>query len=98
MARVPVISRTFKGCICTVLIANTESGETYEKTLRFSRYDKKKLGKICEKTIESENANEKFIKVCKVDEFHKRYGMSEDEFIQHSVELPLLISNEEKEN
>ena len=98
MARVPVISRTFTGCNCTILVANTETGETYEKTLCFSRCDEKKLAKICEKTIERDNENEKFIVIRKIEKFHKRYGMSEDEFIKHSVELPLLIQNEENEN
>lgn len=81
-----MVTRTIKGTTGSVMVVNTESGGTFEKTFSFARTFKNDAQLL--KAIQASDAeNEKsvFVKASQVVE--KLYGIEEDRFMQNAVEL-----------
>jgi len=87
MARVPVVSRTFKMTEVTVLCLNIETAEPFNQTVILPRHfkDEKKLMKEIEKRVNSESV--KAVHVVDVKPTEKLLGMTEDEFIAHAYPI-----------
>lgn len=95
MAKPSMITRTVVGTKATVLCLNTETAEPFNDSVILSgKVDDKSALKQAKKILDNDT-----VSVCKVvdlESVEKRYGMSEQDFIAHAVELPLLPKPEQK--
>ena len=95
MAKPSMITRTVVGTKATVLCLNTETAEPFNDSVIISgKADAKAALKAVKKILDTDT-----VSVCKVvdlEAVEKRYGMSEQDFIAHAVELPLLPKPQQK--
>ena len=95
MAKPSKITRTVVGTKATVLCLNTETAEPFNDSVILSgKVDDKSALKQAKKILDNDT-----VSVCKVvdlESVEKRYGMSEQDFIAHAVELPLLPKPQQK--
>lgn len=95
MAKPSMITRTVVGTKVTVLCLNTETAEPFNDSVIISgKADDKTALKAAKKILDTDT-----VSVCKVvdlESVEKRYGMSEQDFIAHAVELPLLPKPQQK--
>lgn len=90
MARQPMVTRTILSTKATALCINTTTAEPYNETFLLSRTykDKKAIEKALSKTYD--NDEHKVVSVVDVEVIEKRYGMTEQEFINSAKEMPPL--------
>lgn len=90
MSKAPMVTRTVTATNATVLCLNTETAEPFNETVLLSGIfkDNKSILKAAKKLLENETVS--VAKVVDVSLVEKRYGMTEQDFISHSVELPPL--------
>lgn len=89
MAREKLVTRTFKSAYAEILFLNVETGEsTVREILMGTTYkDDAKLLKAVQKIYDTET--EKAVHVKSVKEVTSLRGMTADEFVQHSREIPV---------
>lgn len=82
-----MITRSFKVTKATVMVVDTASCEVETRVALLSGWftDYDKLLNECKKQLETEQL--KAVSVTYKEEFEKLYGMPENEFIAHAVEL-----------
>lgn len=90
MSKAPMVTRTVEGTSATVLCLNTTTAEPFNETVLLSgKYkDNAAILKAAKKLLENEEIA--VARVVDVAIIEKRYGMTEQEFIAHAVELPPL--------
>lgn len=88
MARVPMVTRTIKSTEVSVLAVDTELGETFTETYMLARTykDNSAIMKKVQKLYDTETL--KNVSVVDVKEHEALYGMTEEDFIKYSKELP----------
>lgn len=90
MARKVIVSRTIKATKCSVLCVDTDTQETETKEVIVARTwnDPDKLLKKVKALVDTDTY--KAVQVIGTEIIEKRYGMSEEKFIENSEELPPL--------
>lgn len=88
MARIPMVTRTVKSTIATVMLCDTvsESVVTKEVTVPRTYDDPKALNKAVRKALEGSPLT--FVKVISTSEQEALYGMTEQKFIEQAEVLP----------
>lgn len=88
MARKPMITRTIKTTVATVLCLDVEKAEPLNYTVELARAykDEKHLMKAIREKVDT--AEVKVVHLVSVDVKEALYGMYEDDFIEHAKELP----------
>lgn len=94
MARQPQITRTIQTTVAEILCVNTVDETTHNETVILPRLykDDNHILKAAEKVLNL--ALSKPVHVVKAYIMKKRYGMSEQKFIENAEELPLLEATE----
>lgn len=84
MARVPVVSRTMKTSVCTVLAVDTVAGECFNDIVEVPRTyaDEEKLLKIVKEMYNKENKT--VVKIVNVDVKEQLYAMPEADFLYYA--------------
>lgn len=87
MARKPMITRTIKTTVATVLCLDVEKAEPFNYTVELVRTykDEKNLMKAIREKVDTEDV--KAVHLVSVDVKEALYGMHEDYFIKHAKEL-----------
>lgn len=87
MARKPMITRTIKTTVATVLCLDVEKAEPFNYTVELVRTykDEKHLMKAIREKVDTEDV--KAVHLVSVDVKEVLYGMYEDDFIKHAKEL-----------
>lgn len=87
MARKPMITRTIQSTYCSVLCADTESAEMFNKEVILPRTykDEKSMLKACKKLIETDTV--KPVAIATHEVRNECYGMEEDKFIANAIIL-----------
>lgn len=87
MARKPMITRTIKTTVATVLCLDVEKAEPFNYTVELVRTykDEKHLMKAIREKIDTSDV--KAVHLVSVDVKETLYGMYEDDFIEHAKEL-----------
>lgn len=87
MSKEKMITRSFKVTKATVMVVDIASCEVETRVALLSGWftDYDKLLNECKKQLESQQL--KVVSVTYKEEFEKLYGMPENEFIAHAVEL-----------
>ena len=96
MARKPMVTRTINTTTAKVLCLNIQTGESYEKEVTLPRTYKKDAEVLSLAREIIDNEIEKAVHVISTVVIEIRYGMTEQEFIEHAQILPAL-TKEEKE-
>lgn len=88
MARVPMVTRTVKCTVATVLCLDIEKREAFEQKVVISRVysDNRKLWKKIEEVVNTDNI--KANRVIRTEIQTTLYGMSEQKFIETAEVLP----------
>lgn len=97
MARVPMITRTIQTTVCDVLCLNLETAEPFNKQVTLPRNykDEKSMLKMAKSVLDTDT--EKVVHIVNSHVEETRYGMSEQEFIEHAQIMPALGKNEEEQ-
>ena len=90
MARVPMITRTIQTTVCDVLCLNVETAEPFNKQVTLPRTykDENSMLKMVKSVLDTDN--EKVVHVVNSHVEETRYGMTEQEFIEHAKVIPPL--------
>ena len=91
MARVPMITRTIQTTLCDVLCLNVETAEPFNKQVTLPRTykDENSMLKMAKSVLDTDN--EKVVHIVNSHVEETRYGMTEQEFIEHAhVMVPPL--------
>ena len=86
--RTPMVTRTMKNTVATVLMANTETREVFEQNFTLPRTykDDEKVLKLVKALCDGEPVQPVSIVNTVVEE--SLYGMTEADFLKHSTKLP----------
>ena len=97
MARVPMITRTIKTTVCDVLCLNIETAEPFNKQVILSRTytDENSMLKMVKSVIDTDT--EKVVHIVSSHVEETRYGMSEQEFIEHAQVIPPLGKQDDEQ-
>lgn len=92
--RKPMVTRTIKSTIATVLCLDVEKAEPFNYTVELARTykDEKHLMKAVREKVDTDDV--KAVHLVSVDVKEALYGMYEDEFIEHAKELPSRTKEE----
>lgn len=90
MARVPKITRTIQTTVCDVLCLNVETAEPFNKQVTLPRTyrDENSMLKQAKSVLDTDT--EKVVHIVSSHVEETRYGMSEQEFIEHAQVIPPL--------
>ena len=93
MARTPMVTRTIKTTVATVLCLNISDETTFQTEVRLPRTykDTNHILKQVKQSIENDNI--KAVHVIKHEEIEELYGMSEQRFIELAEVLPSRKTN-----
>lgn len=97
MARVPMITRTIQTTVCDVLCLNVETAEPFNKQISLPRTykDENSMLKQAKSVIDTDT--EKVVHIVKSYVEETRYGMTEQEFIEHAQVMPPLAKSEDEQ-
>lgn len=95
MARDPMITRTIQTTVCDVLCLNVETAELFNKQVTLPRTynDENSMLKQAKSVLDTDT--EKVVHIVNSYVMETRYGMTEQEFIEHAQVIPALRKNEE---
>ena len=85
--RKPMVTRTIKSTIATVLCLDVEKAEPFNYTVELARTykDEKHLMRIIREKVDTDDV--KAVHLVSVDVKKALYGMYEEDFIEHAKEL-----------
>lgn len=97
MARVPMITRTIQSTVCDVLCLNVETAEPFNKQVTLPRTykDENSMLKMAKSVLDTDT--EKVVHIVSSHVEETRYGMSEQEFIEHAKVIPPLEKQEDEQ-
>lgn len=86
--RNPIVTRTIKTTVATVLCIDVEKAEPFNYTVELARTykDEKHLMRAIREKVDTDDV--KAVHVVSIDVKEALYGMDEDDFIEHAKELP----------
>lgn len=94
MARVPMITRTIQTTVCDVLCLNVETGEPFNKQVSLPRTYKDENSMLKQAKSVLDTDTEKVVHIVSSHVEETRYGMTEQEFIEHAQVMPALNPQE----
>lgn len=96
MARVPMITRTIQTTVCNVLCLNVDTAEPFNKQVTLPRTykDENSMLKMAKSVLDTDT--EKVVHIVSSHVEETRYGMSEQEFIEHGQIIAPLLEYEEQ--
>lgn len=86
--RKPMVTRTIKSTVATVLCLDVEKGVPFNYTVELARTykDEKHIMKAIKEKVDTSDI--KAVNLVSVDVKEVLYGMYEEDFIEHAKELP----------
>lgn len=97
MARVPMITRTIQTTVCDVLCLNVETAEPFNKQISLPRTYKDENSMLKQAKSVLDTDTEKVVHIVNSHVEETRYGMTEQEFIEHAQVMPPLGKNEDEQ-
>ena len=96
MARAPMVTRTIQTTVCVVLCLNVETAEPFNKQVTLPRTykDENSMLKMAKSVLDTDN--EKVVHIVNSYVEETRYGMSEQEFIEHAQIIPPIAEPKEQ--
>lgn len=94
MARVPMITRTIQTTVCDVLCLNVETAEPFNKQISLPRTYKDENSMLKQAKSVLDTDTEKVVHIVNSHVVETRYGMTEQEFIEHAQVMPPLEKQE----
>lgn len=94
MARVPMITRTIQTTVCDVLCLNVETAEPFNKQVILPRTYKDENSMLKQAKSVLDTDTEKIVHIVNSYVEETRYGMAEQEFIEHAQVMPPLNPQE----
>lgn len=97
MARVPMITRTIQTTVCDVLCLNVETAEPFNKQVSLPRTYKDENSMLKQVKSVLDTDTEKVVHIVSSYVEETRYGMTEQEFIEHAQVIPPLANPKDEQ-